>query len=92
MITKGEVEHVAMLSKLNVDKSEEQDYAEYINRVISLSIEARHCLEEGKEPEKEKFISGELREDKIGVSLPQEEVLKLTAKSENGFVFLKKKV
>lgn len=82
MITENDVKHFATLSKLQVDEKVMLKYLREMEEKLLISED--FCTYETVEP------YTHLREDKVSLSMAQEEILKNSKVSENGFFKLGK--
>jgi aspartyl-tRNA(Asn)/glutamyl-tRNA(Gln) amidotransferase subunit C len=75
-ISREEVEHVALLSRLALDDDELQRLGRELNRILEAFGELEQLDTENVEPTSHAIpMSNVFREDKAGESLPREDVL-----------------
>ncbi len=75
MITREDVENIAILSKLFVPEEEMDSLTESMQEIISFADTINNADTEGVEFDNINNLSNVLREDIVKESLPQEEIL-----------------
>lgn len=85
MITKEEVAHVGWLSRIDIRESEAEDYAEKLNSVLDYFSQLDEVDTENILPTYHVAnVINVFREDKIGTSMTQDEVLINTEHEKDG--------
>jgi aspartyl-tRNA(Asn)/glutamyl-tRNA(Gln) amidotransferase subunit C len=84
-ITRKEVEHVALLARLELSEKEKEDYTNQLNSIIGYMNKINELNTENVEPTAHVLpIFNVMREDTAKDSLDREEVLKNAPDKENG--------
>ncbi len=84
-ITKKEVEHVALLARLDLSEKEKEDYTNQLNSIIGYMNKINELDTENVEPTAHVLpIFNVMREDNAKDSLDRGEVLKNAPEKENG--------
>jgi aspartyl-tRNA(Asn)/glutamyl-tRNA(Gln) amidotransferase subunit C len=84
-ITKKDVEHVALLSRLDLTEEEKEAYTKQLNSIIDYMNKINELDTEGVEPTAHVLpIYNVMREDEVGESLDREKVLENAPEKENG--------
>lgn len=84
-ITKKDVEHVALLSRLDLTEEEKEAYTKQLNSIIDYMNKINELDTEGVEPTAHVLpIYNVMREDEVGESLDREKVLKNAPEKEDG--------
>lgn len=88
-MNKEEFENLLLLSKLELDKEEENEILKDMEEIINF-VDKINSVEVGKEAENnENFPVNVLRKDEVLKSYSQEEILKNSKTVEDGFFYLK---
>ena len=75
-LSREEIEHVAMLSRLTVSEAQVDEYAEVLNRILKHFRNLDELDTEGVEPTGHSVdVTSVMREDTARASLPKEDVL-----------------
>ncbi|MDK2986162.1 MAG: aspartyl-tRNA(Asn)/glutamyl-tRNA(Gln) amidotransferase subunit [Clostridia bacterium] len=84
-ITKKDVEHVALLSRLDLTEEEKEAYTKQLNSIIDYMNKINELDTEGVEPTAHVLpIYNVMREDEVGESLDREKVLENAPEKEDG--------
>lgn len=83
MVTEKDVEHIADLADIGFTKGEQATFTQQFNAILDYFDILDRVKGEGTPPCDHVNV---MREDEVVPSLPQEEVLKNAASSEDGFI------
>lgn len=84
-ITIKDVDHLADLSALEFSEKEKWEFLKDLNNILKMVNQIQAADDGGKFVYNRSHKLSELREDKIKDSMPQEKILKNTAKQRNGY-------
>lgn len=80
-----DVEHVALLSRLNLTEDEKQEQSEQLNKILDAMEVLNKVDTSGVEPLAHVLpIKNVLRADKVGETLPKEKALQNAPEEEDG--------
>lgn len=82
MITKNDIENIAILSKLFVDENNLDQLTEQMQEIVNFADEIANAPDEG-EFDNINNLSNVFRDDEVLKSLPSEEILKNAPEQEN---------
>ncbi|MGN0173291.1 MAG: Asp-tRNA(Asn)/Glu-tRNA(Gln) amidotransferase subunit GatC [Acutalibacteraceae bacterium] len=92
MVTKEEIMDIALLSKLHIDDDEIDELTNEMMNIIKFADTINGYDGEVEEFDNINNLSNVFREDEVGESFPQSEILKNVDGGENGYFPVKKKV
>ena len=92
MVTKEEIMDIALLSKLHIDDDEIDDLTKEMMNIIKFADTINGYDGEVEEFDNINNLSNVFREDIVGESFLQSEILKNVDGGENGYFPVKKKV
>lgn len=92
MVTKEEIMDIALLSKLHIDDDETDDLTKEMMNIIKFADTINGYDGEVEEFDNINNLSNVFREDVVGESFLQSEILKNVDGGENGYFPVKKKV
>lgn len=92
MVTKEEIMDIALLSKLHIDDSEIDKLTQEMMNIIKFADTINGYDGEVEEFDNINNLVNVFREDVVGESFPQSEILKNVDGGENGYFPVKKKV
>lgn len=92
MVTKEEIMDIALLSKLHIDDDEIDDLTKEMMNIIKFADTINGYDGEVEEFDNINNLSNVFREDVVGESFLQSEILKNVDGGENGYFPVKKKV
>lgn len=85
-ISKDEVEHVALLARLELSEGENDQYTEQLNSILEYAAMLQRIDTESVLPTAHAVqLSNVLREDEVRPSMSQDKVLKNAPNEEDGF-------
>jgi aspartyl-tRNA(Asn)/glutamyl-tRNA(Gln) amidotransferase subunit C len=80
------IKHIAELSRIRLSKEELKKFTPQMKTILNAANEVQEVNTKGKQPMKKHVPFSTLREDKVGETLTQDEVLKNANYKELGFV------
>ena len=83
MVTEQDVEHIADLADIGMDGSELGTFTQQFNAILEYFDTLDRVDGSGGAPHD---LTNVMREDEVRPSLPQDEILRNAAGSENGFI------
>jgi len=83
MVTEKDVEHIAKLADIDIDKDELATFTHQFNAILEYFDVLDRVHGKDAIPQD---LSNVMREDEVEPSLPQEEVLRNAAAQEDGFI------
>lgn len=92
MVTKEEIMNIALLSKLHIDDSEIDKLTQEMMNIIKFADTINGYDGEVEEFDNINNLVNVFREDEVGESFPQSEILKNVDGGENGYFPVKRQV
>jgi len=80
------IKHIAELSRIQLSKKELKKFTPQMKTILNAANDVQEVNTEGKQPMKKHVPFSTLREDEVGETLTQEEVLKNANHKELGFI------
>jgi aspartyl-tRNA(Asn)/glutamyl-tRNA(Gln) amidotransferase subunit C len=80
------IKHIGELSKIKLSKEELEKFTPQMKTILNAANDVQEVNTEGKQPMKRHVPFSTLREDEVGNTLSQEDVLKNANHKELGFV------
>jgi aspartyl-tRNA(Asn)/glutamyl-tRNA(Gln) amidotransferase subunit C len=80
------IKHIAELSRIRLNEKELKKFPPQMKTILDAAKEVQGVNTEGKQPMKKHVPFSTLRDDKVGETLTQDEVLKNANHKELGFV------
>jgi aspartyl-tRNA(Asn)/glutamyl-tRNA(Gln) amidotransferase subunit C len=80
------IKHIGELSKIKLSKEELEKFTPQMKTILNAANDVQEVNTEGKQPMKRHVPFSTLREDEVGDTLSQEDVLKNANHKELGFV------
>lgn len=91
MVTKSELENLAILSKLDIPEEKMETLLKDMEEIIAFADTVNSATSEGVEFDNINGLENVFREDEIVESYSSDEILKNTKAKENGHFFLSKR-
>ncbi len=88
MVTREEIENIALLAKLYLPEEEIEGLTEEMNRIIAFADTISAAGESDEAFDQLNPLENVLREDEVVPSYPPEEILQNAGGGEDGFFFL----
>jgi aspartyl-tRNA(Asn)/glutamyl-tRNA(Gln) amidotransferase subunit C len=80
------IKHIAELSRIKLSEKELKKFTPQMKTILDAAKEVQEVNTEGKQPMKRHVPFSTLRDDEVGETLTQEEVLKNANYKESGFI------